>query len=230
MMLLQIDCPKDNDPYFNTPAKGGISTCIVPPNPEKGLNTLPNCVAAAWGCFNKAAAKDAATPYAKYLNYPPDAGRKWLLRAQQQGLTISNVPDVGCVVVWGKKVNTDKGHVAFVYKVDADGTIYTAESEYEGRVWVNRKYAAPYIYGSAYTLLGFILQPSRVRPVLREGSRGQDVTQMQLQLIRRGYMRKNEADGDFGKITKGALLCFQFENKLEVDAVCGAQTWAALEK
>jgi peptidoglycan hydrolase-like protein with peptidoglycan-binding domain len=55
------------------------------------------------------------------------------------------------------------------------------------------------------------------------------VQQMQQALFERGYLRKSEIDGDFGKITLGAVLAFQFENKLEVDGVCGQKTKAALK-
>lgn len=228
MRYLQIARPEKGDPFFNTARNGGISTCIDVQNPAEGLDTLPNCVSAAWGCFNKMLCHDLKNPSAKYIMYPPDAGRKWLLRAQQQGLTISTTPAVGAVAVWGKKVNVDKGHVAFVYRVDTDGTIYTAESEYGGRTWVNRYYPAPYAYGAAYDFLGFILPPAQEHTVLREGSNGQEVRQLQLLLISKGYMRTGEADGDYGKITKGAVLCWQYDHELEVDGVCGRQTWGSL--
>ncbi|MBP0976462.1 MAG: peptidoglycan-binding protein, partial [Oscillospiraceae bacterium] len=45
-----------------------------------------------------------------------------------------------------------------------------------------------------------------------------------------GYMRKSEIDGDFGRITLGAVCAFQLENKLEVDGICGPKTQAALYK
>lgn len=228
MMFLQINKPDVNDPFFNTIAAGGISTCILPPTPTKGLNTLPNCVAGAWGCYNKAACNDLTHPTARYFAYPPDAGRKWLLRASQAGLSYSMYPSVGAIVVWGNAGNPDKGHVAFVYRVDNDGTIYTSESEWNGRVWVNRVYKPPYKYGTK-TLLGFIHQPEIKTPVLKIGARGVDVKAMQALLVKHGYLRKTEIDGDFGKITLGAVCAFQLLNKLTVDGVCGAKTWAKLK-
>lgn len=230
-MFLQISCPKDNDKFFNTPDKGGVSTCIVPPNPERGLNTLPNCVAAAAGCFNKAACVDAENkPVWQYLKYPPNAGQLWLDRATGEGLRVDKIPEIGSVIVWGNKGDLNHGHVAFVYRVDGD-TIYTSESEWDGRVWVNRKYTAPdYHYNDGKVFLGFIHQPRKARPVLKEGCRGADVARLQKLLADAGYMRRAEIDGDFGKITKGAVLCYQYENKLEVDGVCGPETWAHLDK
>jgi peptidoglycan hydrolase-like protein with peptidoglycan-binding domain len=51
---------------------------------------------------------------------------------------------------------------------------------------------------------------------------------MQTALADRGYLRASEIDGDFGKITLGALLAFQLENGLDVDGICGPKTAAAL--
>jgi peptidoglycan hydrolase-like protein with peptidoglycan-binding domain len=51
---------------------------------------------------------------------------------------------------------------------------------------------------------------------------------MQAALALAGYLRVSEIDGDFGNITFGALLAFQFDNNLEVDGICGPKTQAAL--
>lgn len=220
-MILQIECPKAGDKYFNTAANGGVSTCIICSPCAPGLNTLPNCVGGAWGAYNKAAGRT------DLITYPPNAGQLWINRASQAGIPVSKFPSVGCVAVWGNANDINTGHVAFVYRVDNDGTIYTAESEWKGRTWVNMKYAPPYKYGNK-KFLGFIHQPQTTRPVIKEGSRGDYVRQLQQALIAKGYMRKNELDGDFGKITKGALLCYQFENGLTVDGVCGKETWAKI--
>ena len=221
-MIIQIDRPAAGNKWFNTAVAGGVSTCIIPANHAQGLNTLPNCVAAAWGCFAQAA--DST----KYLTYPPDAGQLWLNRAQLQGLTVDQTPAVGCVMVWGNADNINKGHVAFVYRVDADGTVYTSESEWNGRVWVNGKYSKPYRYGNK-KFLGFIHQPKQEHTALTVGSTGTEVRQLQQLLISRGYMRKTECDGDFGKITKGAVLCYQIEHGLKVDGIVGSETWKSLE-
>jgi len=53
---------------------------------------------------------------------------------------------------------------------------------------------------------------------------GEDVKLMQQKLADNGYLRQNEVDGDFGKITLGGLLAYQFENGLEVDGKCGRMT------
>lgn len=64
--------------------------------------------------------------------------------------------------------------------------------------------------------------------VIRKGDSGEAVRWMQERLADRGYLRKSEIDGDFGKITLGALLAFQFEHDLDVDGLCGDKTKDAL--
>ena len=235
-MFIQTDRPQKGDPFFNNKAGGGISTAITAkPTPAEGLNVLPNCVGGAVGAFNKAACADLNKPEFKYLNYPPNA-ENIIARAEQEKLVISQKPAPGALVVWRKgtlSANDGAGHVAFVTSVDADGTIHTAESEWQGRVWVNRTYKPPYNYGSAYTFSGFVLQPGSAQQAgftraIRKGDQGADVELMQSRLAAKGYLRKNEVDGDFGKITLGGLLAFQLENGLAVDGVCGPQTQAKL--
>lgn len=52
------------------------------------------------------------------------------------------------------------------------------------------------------------------------------VRQLQEQLNRHGY--KLDTDGVFGTKTKAAVLDFQKDNRLKVDGLAGAATWAAL--
>lgn len=233
-MFIQVEKPNKGDPFFNNKAGGGISTAITAAGAADGLNVLPNCVGGAVGCFNKAACKDLSKPVFKYLNYPPNA-ENILARAEKDGLKISQKPAVGALVVWQKGTlsgSDGAGHVAFVNKVDADGTIHTSESEWKGRVWVNRTYNPPYSYGNGYKFIGFVLQPggASAARAIRKGDTGADVELMQARLHALGYLRKSEIDGDFGRITLGALLAFQFENGLTVDGVCGPMTQAALTK
>jgi N-acetylmuramoyl-L-alanine amidase len=63
---------------------------------------------------------------------------------------------------------------------------------------------------------------------LKKGHHGDDVKMLQSKLAAKGYLRSNEIDGDFGKITLGAVLAFQFENDLEVDGAAGRETQKAL--
>ena len=59
--------------------------------------------------------------------------------------------------------------------------------------------------------------------------KGDAVKWLQKALCDKGYLRKSEIDGDFGKITLGGLLAFQFEHGLAVDGFCGPAKKAALK-
>ncbi|PID96438.1 MAG: hypothetical protein CSA84_04680 [Actinomycetales bacterium] len=69
--------------------------------------------------------------------------------------------------------------------------------------------------------------PPGGRPTLRQGSRGEDVRDLQQLLINHGYWL--DVDGIFGGETARAVRDFQRSKGLTVDGVVGAQTWAALE-
>lgn len=66
------------------------------------------------------------------------------------------------------------------------------------------------------------------RPVLRRGSKGEDVARLQSLLRDLGFTLA--IDGDFGPGTEVAVTRFQSERKLVADGIVGPQTWAALEK
>lgn len=66
---------------------------------------------------------------------------------------------------------------------------------------------------------------------LEEGMTGKDVEAMQAILIAKGYgVGSCGSDGDFGKDTKNAVKNLQRDRKIEVDGICGAQTWKELLK
>ena len=67
--------------------------------------------------------------------------------------------------------------------------------------------------------------------LLRNGSEGADVKELQSLLIQFGYdLGKWGADGDFGDMTEMAVKAFQWANDLEVDGIVGEKTVAALLK
>jgi hypothetical protein len=66
--------------------------------------------------------------------------------------------------------------------------------------------------------------PVEDRPTLRQGDHGDDVLDLQRMLPR----FPGEFDGDFGPVTENAVLNYQASRGLEVDGICGQQTWQAL--
>ncbi|HMN75080.1 MAG TPA: peptidoglycan-binding protein [Burkholderiaceae bacterium] len=79
---------------------------------------------------------------------------------------------------------------------------------------------------------GFVLAgaapPADGRPVLRRGSKGAAVTELQRALRKQGFMLA--VDADFGPGTEVAVAAFQREQGLDVDGIVGKGTWAALDK
>ena len=64
-------------------------------------------------------------------------------------------------------------------------------------------------------------------PVLRTGSRGDEVKLLQEKLKSLGYYT-DEIDGQFGGATKNAVIEFQQANGLEADGMVGSETKAVL--
>lgn len=63
-------------------------------------------------------------------------------------------------------------------------------------------------------------------PVLRKGSKGETVET--LQRLLNSYGSNLTLDGDFGANTDRALRVFQKAQKLEVDGICGKESWKRL--
>ena len=69
------------------------------------------------------------------------------------------------------------------------------------------------------------------RRILRKGSKGASVTELQTMLLKLGYdLGPCGIDGDFGKATEAAVRSFQSDHRLVVDGIAGKNTWAELEK
>ena len=64
-------------------------------------------------------------------------------------------------------------------------------------------------------------------PVLRRGSKGDQVVQLQTLLSQLGFAVA--IDGDFGPGTEVAVSRVQSDNGLDVDGIVGAETWKTLE-
>jgi N-acetylmuramoyl-L-alanine amidase len=64
--------------------------------------------------------------------------------------------------------------------------------------------------------------------VLRPGSRGEAVRDLQVRLGAQGHPASGDAAGEYGPDTEAAVRAFQDARKLRVDGICGPQTWAAV--
>lgn len=68
------------------------------------------------------------------------------------------------------------------------------------------------------------------RPLLKKGSKGDAVKELQTLLNAKGAAPKLIVDGDFGAKTDAAVRAFQKAQKLVVDGKVGTYTWDALTK
>ena len=66
------------------------------------------------------------------------------------------------------------------------------------------------------------------RPLLRQGSTGSAVVDLQQRLAAIGFS-PGAADGDFGPMTDAAVRSFQRSRGLTADGVVGSSTWAAID-
>jgi surface antigen len=228
--------PESGNKYYNTIANGGYSGAIVGQPTDKGCNVLANCVGYAAGRFNEIIGQGRFV----YFKYPPNA-EDFYDTAVSQGLKVGKEPKLGAIIVWAKgKTWTSSdgaGHVAVVEQIQADGSIITSESGWgcASPFWTSHRYKGNGNWGAGteYRFLGFVYLPEMEQPVervIKKGDKGADVELMQARLAAKGYLRKSEVDGDFGTITLGALLAFQFEHNLDVDGLCGPATRAELTK
>lgn len=235
MFKPRLQKPEKGNPYYNTAANGGYSTAILGKPTDADCNTLANCVGYAAGRFNEIIGKGKFV----YFQYPPNA-EDFLAMAKKQGLKTGNEPKLGAIIVWAKgnagNSADGAGHVAVVEHIAADGSITTSESGYGSKqpFWTSHRYKGAngnWGAGKEYKFTGFIYQPESEAPkeIIKKGDKGDSVKWLQEQLAKHGYLRKNEIDGDFGKITLGALLAFQFEKKLAVDGIAGNETKTALK-
>lgn len=241
MFKPRLVIPESGNKYYNTPANGGYAVGAINGNPlQPGCNILANCVGYAAGRFNEIIGAGCW----KYLTYPPDA-ENFIDIAKQQGLQTSTEPKLGAIIVWAKgktwTASDGAGHVAVVEQINSDGSIITSESGYgcANPFWTTHreKGGGNWGAGTDYRFIGFVYQPEMPKNPypepsreLRKGMVGSDVKWMQFELVESNYLRKSEVDGDFGNITLGALLAFQFENSLEVDGICGSKTRAIMKE
>lgn len=219
----RLTIPDKSNKFYIAKANGGLNPCIA--KPSGSPLRFANCVFYAVGRFAEITG----------VWLPSTNAENFVNEAKKHGLTVSDKPQPGAIAVWAKGKIGDgsdgAGHVAVVEIINQSGSIVTSESGWNAKkeFWTQtRKNDGNWGQGSAYRFIGFILPPASSVTVLRKGDMSEQVKRMQTALADRGYLRKSEIDGDFGRITLGAVLAFQLEHGLEVDGICGPATQAAL--
>lgn len=146
----------------------------------------------------------------------------------------------GAAVFWGDTAS-DIHHVAFLYrpvnaaKPKGDWYLIEARGVMTGVVETKLCARKPDFWGlmTRYFDYGEV-QAQRLRlgdRLLKNGCEGEDVAELQTDLIRLGYdCGRFGADGDFGDATELAVKAFQRDHRLTVDGECGKKTCAALQK
>ncbi len=139
-----------------------------------------------------------------------------------------SAPSPGDVVVFWRESRTSwKGHVAFFLGYSSD---------------LSKVFCIGGNQGNAVSVASYdsskVLQFRRLddeanefgipNPVLKMGSRGEEVEKLQNILNLRGYP-VGDADGIFGQKTVSALKVFQADNKLTVDGVYGGKSKTVIE-
>lgn len=227
-MAERLTKPEAGNKFYITRDCGGYSRAIKGKPTDKDCNVLSNCVGFAYGRFHEICGRTQMDLF------DPVNAENIYENAQQHGLKVGKEPKVGAAIVW-EGIGSAAGHIEIVERVISPDKILCSSSGWNCKnpFWTQTRYKGNGNWGqeSGYKFKGFIYQPEQkqtITRVLKEGCGGDDVELMQARLHALGYLRANEIDGDFQKITKGAVLCFQLENKLEVDGICGPQTRKAL--
>ena len=157
----------------------------------------------------------------------------------------------GAAVFWSNSGASNIHHVAYLWKpvkeghpegdwyiIEARGVMYGVVSgkllsrkpNYWGLMDKYFDYSGEAV-ADAPVIEPVIVAPTLGSRILRNGSEGADVKEMQTGLIRLGYdLGKWGADGDFGDATEMAVKTFQRDNSLEVDGEFGPLSLAAFIK
>lgn len=81
--------------------------------------------------------------------------------------------------------------------------------------------------GAGWVVIGTV--PAVTHPsTIKEGDTGDDVILLQKKLIELGFLCKDGADGDYGKITFGAVAGYQLKYGLKADGIAGPATITSL--
>lgn len=227
----RLVAPASNNKFYIKAGKGGYNRAME--INSKTHSCLPNCCGLVHGRWLES---QKQTDYNKYDKLcTGNAHSYW---GKNDGYKRGQTPKLGSIICFSK--SGGYGHVAFVEEVKSNGDILTSNSGYSGTYFFTKtlKKSNNYKYSNAYTLQGFIYPPVEftsqfnLTRLLKSGCTGNDVKELQRELIKRGYdLGKWGADGIFGttkSMTTAAVKNFQKDKGLVVDGIVGKNTAHAL--
>ena len=159
-------------------------------------------------------------------NHCPDVSANGMLNQCSQTGDISTIPDEPGLVVWRS------GHIGVYvgngYTVELKGFDYDCQkNKLSSGSWTKwGRLPSSMITYTSEPVSSPIDEGDRF---LQNGSKGEDVKQLQTNLIRLGYScGRWGVDGDFGDDTEAAVIAFQKDHKLETTGVYDTLTISAL--
>lgn len=189
--------------------------------PKWGTKPYPKTQVARWAWINQAA---QINPVAAFESVSYGVGQ--VLGMHWKALGFSSVEQFVTQARSGLKGQADI-MLRFVRTNGLDDELRTGQwapfaRGYNGSGYAKNKYDTK-LKAAAATYGGSDVEPNGM---LRMGSKGRRVHELQSLLIRAGYAVKE--DGDFGPTTKKALQAFQAARSLTADGIYGPQTETAL--
>ena len=225
VMEVRTTCPNNYNKYYMTSDCGGYSLAIKGKPTKSDANVLSNCVGYANGRF--AEIQDLG-----YIKYQLVCNAEnFITKAKGYGLSISNTPTLGGIMVWEGK-GSSAGHVAIVERIDSSNQIFTSESAYGGSAFYNKTRSNSnnnWGMGSGYKFLGCIINPANPIPPAPDPD-NETIKYIQSNLNTR-YNTNLIVDGIYGPLTHKALIIglqselnSQFHAGLVVDGIFGPKT------
>lgn len=156
--------PKNNKCYIRK-SSGGWSNAIKGKPMDKYADVLSNCVGYSNGRFAEIMNEIFGTTGIKYQIVCN--AENFIEKAKSYGLRVAKTPHLGGIMVWQKgktlKQSDGAGHVAIVEEIYSSSSIYTSESNYGGKAFLNVKRSnanGRWGLGSAYSFRGCIVNPA----------------------------------------------------------------------
>lgn len=146
----RLNPPTTKNKYYIKNTYGGYNKAMV--INEKTGECIPNCCGLVHGRWLECI---GSTDLSKDNLCLGDAKNYY---SYKDGYVRSQSPQVGDIACWS---GGEYGHVAFVERVNEDGSIYVSNSMYDGKRWYYRTIKKPYNYKGITDMkfLGFIRNP-----------------------------------------------------------------------